>query len=168
MPMSALLTIATPADAADVAALRNAAASRLTALYGTGHWSSLSTERGVVASLKQSSIYVVRDSGGDAVATLQLGTRKPFSIDPRHFTSVPRPLYLVGMAVGPRWQRCGIGRRCIAEALEICSGWPADALRLDAYDSDAGAGDFYRRCGFAEAARTAYKGRPLIYFERLV
>ena len=58
------LTIATPADAADIAALRNAVAAGLTARHGIGHWSSQSTERGVQASMKRSSIYIVRDGRG--------------------------------------------------------------------------------------------------------
>ena len=43
--------------------------------------------------------------------------------------------------------------------------WPGDAIRLDAYDSQAGAGEFYRKCGFREAGRASYRGTPLIYFE---
>lgn len=161
------LTIATSDDAAAVAALRNAAASALTAQHGTGHWSSLSTDKGVRSSMKRSSVYVTRDRRR-VIATLTLATRKPWAIDRRYFTPVARPLYLLGMAVDPARQGTGIGRRCIDEAAKICSRWPADALRLDAYDADAGAGDFYRKCGFAEVGRAAYRGTSLIYFEMLV
>jgi hypothetical protein len=45
---------------------------------------------------------------------------------------------------------------------------PADALRLDAYDGAAGAGEFYARCGFQERGRVTYKGNPLVSYERLV
>ena len=46
--------------------------------------------------------------------------------------------------------------------------WPADALFLDAYDTAADAGGFYRTCGFRELGRVTYKGTPLIYYEWLV
>ena len=105
---------------------------------------------------------------GRAVATLQLQTKKPWAIVRTYFTPVGRPLYLLGMAVEPGRQRAGIGRRCIEAAVQICRAWPADALCLDAYDADAGAGDFYRRCGFTEVGRATYRNTPLIYFERLV
>ena len=166
-PMRGGLTIATADDAAAVAALRNAAASELTAQFGTGRWSSVETERSVRASMKRSSVYVARDRGR-VIATLTLATKKPWAIDRRYFTLVARPLYLLGMAVEPARQGTGIGRTCIADAVSISRKWPADALCLDAYDADAGAGGFYQKCGFAEVGRAAYRGTPLIYFEMLV
>jgi hypothetical protein len=47
----------------------------------------------------------------------------------------------------------------------VARAWPADAIRLDAFDAEAGAGCFYRKCGFREIARVTYKGAPLVYFE---
>jgi GNAT superfamily N-acetyltransferase len=58
-----------------------------------------------------------------------------------------------------------VGRRCLEQALRIARDWSADAIRLDAYDAEAGAGAFYRKCGFREVGRTSYKGNPLVYFE---
>ena len=165
--MPAGLTIATADDASAVAALRNAVASALTALHGAGHWSSVSTERGIRADMKRSSVYLVREQKR-AIATLQLTTKKPWAIDRRYFTPVKRPLYLRGMAVEPARQGSGVGRRCIEDAVQICRTWPADALCLDAYDADAGAGGFYRTCGFTEVGRATYRNTPLIYFEMLV
>jgi GNAT superfamily N-acetyltransferase len=161
------LTIATPDDAAAVAALRNAVATELTTRHGIGHWSSVSSERGVRGDMNRSSIYVWREDGR-AIATLQLATKKPWAIDRKYFTPSKRPLYLRGLAVDPRHQGTGIGRRCIADAAAICRTWPADALCLDAYDADAGAGGFYRKCGFTEVGRATYRHTPLIYFELLV
>ncbi|MGH9139517.1 MAG: GNAT family N-acetyltransferase [Vicinamibacterales bacterium] len=158
---------ATADQAEAVSVLRNAVAAVLTARHGIGHWSSVSTERGVRSSMRRSAIYLVRERG-TAVATFELATRKPWAIDRRYFTAVNRPLYLVGMAVDPVRQRCGIGRRCIDQATLICRTWPADALWLDAYDADAGAGEFYRKCGFTEVGRALYRNTSLIYFELLV
>jgi GNAT superfamily N-acetyltransferase len=99
---------------------------------------------------------------------MRLATKKPWAIDIRYFTPCQRPLYLLSMAVHPAWQRKGVGRGCMAEAVRLAGHWPADAIRLDAFDAPAGAGEFYRKCGFRELARVTYKGTPLIYFERLV
>ena len=46
--------------------------------------------------------------------------------------------------------------------------WPADAIRLDAYDAVAGAGSFYDKCGFQERGHVVYKGDPLVYYEFLL
>jgi ribosomal protein S18 acetylase RimI-like enzyme len=72
------------------------------------------------------------------------------------------------MAVKPDLQRSGIGRRCLEEARRIVKEWPGDAIRLDAFDAAAGAGDFYRKCGFREVGRVTYRNTPLIYFEMLL
>ena len=154
-------------DAAAIATLQNAVATVLTARYGIGHWSSVATEKGVRASMRRASVFVVRD-GDRIAATLTLATRKPWAIDRKFFTPVARPVYLLAMAVDPEHQRAGVGRACVDEALEICRDWPADAVCLDAYDTEAGAGDFYRKCGFTEVGRAVYRNTPLIYFERLV
>jgi GNAT superfamily N-acetyltransferase len=165
--MRGLLTIADAADASAIAALQNAVAAELTARHGVGHWSSVMTEKGVRASMKRASVFVVRDDR-DVAATLTLATRKPWAIDRTYFTAVVRPVYLLSMAVNPARQRTGIGRACVAEAIDLVRDWPADAVCLDAYDAAAGAGDFYRKCGFTEVGRADYRGTPLIYFERLV
>jgi GNAT superfamily N-acetyltransferase len=165
--MRGFLSAAGSDDARAIAALQNTVASDLTQRFGTGHWSSVATEKGVRASMKRASVFVVRDDDR-VVATLTLATRKPWAIDRKYFTPVARPVYLLAMAVEPGHQRAGIGRACVDEALEICRDWPADAVCLDAYDTDAGAGDFYRKCGFTEVGRAVYRHTPLIYFERLV
>lgn len=153
-------------DAAEVAALRAEAARGLTARYGHGHWSGEPSERGVATELrlKRGRIWLARHDGEPA-ATFTLATRKPWAIDVSYFTPVARPLYLRDMAVHPRWQRRGLGRRCLEQAVRIARDWPADAIRLDAYDADAGAGGFYARCGFRETGRVVYRGNPLIYYE---
>lgn len=166
--MRGLLTIADAGDAPAIAALQNAVASALTARHGIGHWSSAVTEKGVRAAIRRSSVFVVRDEDEAVVGTLTLATRKPSTIDRRYFTPVARPVYLLGMAIAPARQRTGLGRACLEEVLDVCRDWPADAIRLDAYDTDAGAGDFYRACGFTEVGRAFHRGTPLIYFERLV
>jgi GNAT superfamily N-acetyltransferase len=102
------------------------------------------------------------------VATLRLATKKPWAIDVAYFTTCKRPVYLTDMAVEPTMQGQGVGRRCVAQAIDLVRTWPGDAIRLDAYDAAAGAGQFYRKCGFREVGRVVYRGNPLVYFELLL
>ena len=159
--------VADESDAAEVAALRGATARNLTALFGRGHWSGETTERGVIAGMLQSRIWVAR-RGTTVVATFRMSTTKPWAIDRSYFARSERPLYLTDMAVRPDLQGKGIGRRCLAKAVACAAAWPADAMRLDAYDTEAGAGAFYEKCGFREVARVAYRGVPLVYYEMLI
>ena len=84
-----------------------------------------------------------------------------------YFTPVKRPLYLTGMAVSVAYQQHGLGRLALEDARSVARRWPAAAIRLDAYDADAGAGRFYAKCGFRECGRIVYKGNPLVYYELL-
>jgi GNAT superfamily N-acetyltransferase len=158
---------ATTEDAAAIAALRNAVAEHLTARYGKGHWSSSSSEKGVLYNLRTSGVYLARD-GDEVIATLRLCTKKPWAIDTKYFSPCRKPLYLTDMAVAPGLQRKGVGRLCVEEARRVAREWPGDAIRLDAYDAEAGAGEFYRKCGFTEVGRVSYRNVPLIYFEMLL
>lgn len=162
------VTVAHEGDAAKLAALRNAVAVDLTRKFGQGHWSAEVTEPGEARSIKTSRVLVARDDDDEIVATLRLATKKPWAIDRAYFSDVARPLYLTDMAVAPRMQRRGIGRRLVREAAEVAATWPADAIRLDAYDAAAGAGQFYAKCGFREVGRVTFRGVPLIYFELVI
>ena len=165
--MKLSVATATNADAAAIAALRTAVAERLTHDFGKGHWSSCVTERGVLLAIRTSRVVVIR-SRSKLIATLTLATKKPWAIDKSYFAPSKRPLYLTNMAVRPDLQRLGIGRRCLDEARRIARVWPADAIRLDAYNTDAGAGGFYAKCGFREVGRVIYRNTPLSYFELLL
>jgi len=72
------------------------------------------------------------------------------------------------MAVSVAHQGQGLGRQALEDARAVASAWPADAIRLDAYDADAGAGAFYAHCGFRECGRVVYKSNPLVYYELLL
>ena len=102
------------------------------------------------------------------VGTLRLTAKKPWAIDTAYFTRVNQPLYLVDMAIKPDLQRTGIGRHMVHEVNSFAKAWPAQVVRLDAYDAAAGAGEFYRKCGYEERGRVIYKGTPLIYFELML
>ena len=163
------LTFATAreSDAAAIAAVRSAAAEHLTEEFGGGHWSGLTSERGVLSAMRTSRVLVAR-RGREIVGTLRLATKKPWAIDASYYTKVARPLYLTDMAVDPGIQRMGVGRALLEEAAAVARAWPADAIRLDSYDAAAGAGPFYERCGYREVGRASYRGNPLIYYEKLL
>jgi GNAT superfamily N-acetyltransferase len=120
----------------------------------------------VLRDLKGCRVIAVR-RGSDIVATVTLATKKPWAIDPSYFTPVPKAVYVLSMAVAPAAQRQGIGRRLIEEAKTIARAWPADAIRLDAHDAEAGAAPFYAKCGFRQVGRVVYRKTPLVYFETL-
>jgi GNAT superfamily N-acetyltransferase len=164
---SVKLQVATVDDVLELVSLRNAVGQHLTARFGKGPWSSESTEKGALFGMRRSSVYVARDRKR-LTATLALSTRKPWAIDKRYFSASERPLYLTSMAVHPDVQLKGVGRLCLEEACRIARKWPSDAIRLDAWDAEAGAGEFYRKCGFREVGRATYRTAPLIYFEMLL
>ena len=144
--------------------MRIAAAERLTRDFGEGHWSAHTNEAAVLRDIKASRVLAIRDRG-QIVGTLALQTKKPWAIDLSYFSPCTKPLYLINMAVAPEHQRSGFGRALMAEALNVARSFPADAIRLDAYDSIAGAGPFYRKCGYTQVGAKAFRGVPLLYFE---
>jgi GNAT superfamily N-acetyltransferase len=154
-------------DVAAIAGLQNAAAGALTARYGPGPWSALVTERSATLAQRHARVRVGTD-GKRILTVLRLATKKPWAIDVSHFTPVKRPLYLTGMAVSIAHRGQGLGKLALEDAVAVARAWPADAIRLDAFDADAGAGGSYARCGFTERARVVYKDDPLVYFERLL
>jgi GNAT superfamily N-acetyltransferase len=158
---------AKPGDAPAIAGLQNSAAGALTARFGEGHWSSLVTERGTLTAQPRGRVRIGRD-GRRVVSVLRLAAKKPWAIDVAYFTPVKRPLYLTGMAVSVAHQGKGLGRLALEDAVNVAVSWPADAIRLDAYDALAGAGGFYAACGFVERGRVTFKGTPLVYYELLL
>ena len=159
--------VAKEGDASLVAGLRGRAARDLTARFGPGHWSGETTASGVLAGMMDSRVFIAR-GGPDVVATFRVSTVKPWAMLEAAFTPCSQPLYLTDMAVLPDLQRRGIGRRCLDRAVRCARQWPADAIRLDAYDTDAGAGVFYEKCGFREVVRLVHRDVPLVYYERMM
>jgi GNAT superfamily N-acetyltransferase len=158
---------AAPSDAPALAQLHTAVAEHLTSLHGQGPWSVKTSEKGVLFAMRNMDVFVARHDK-EIIATVRLTTKKPWAIDRSYFSPCQSPLYLLSMAVIPARQRQGIGRRCLEEVKRIAKAWPADAICLDAYDAEAGAGSFYARCGYAEVGRAIYRNAPLIYYELLL
>jgi len=165
--MKIKLELATAADVADLIALHTAVVDRLRKDFGEGYWISRATEKGTLFQMRRSSVYIARYRK-KIIARVALSTRKPWAIDTKYFAPCKRPLYLTSMAVHPSVQRGGVGRQCIDQAVKIAKQWPADAIRLDAWEESVGAGDFYSKCGFTEVGRATYRFAPLIYFEMML
>lgn len=162
------LHFATVDDAMAVTELKNAAAIDLTNRFGQGHWSYNNTEKGVLVGMKENSQMLLAKYGNTIAGTLRLTTKKPWAIDPTYFTEVSKTIYLVDMAVHPSFQNKGVGKWLMEQAAMTAKNLRAKSIRLDAYDADAGAGDFYRKCGYSERGRIVYRGTALIYFEILL
>lgn len=161
---------ATGADAEEIAAVRRAAARDLTERFGKGLWSSDASAKGVLFAMTRGRVIIAADASA-IVGTLTLSTRRPWAIDPAYFTKVKTPIYLTSMAIDPRAQRRGVGRAMLADADRRARTWPGgpgQAIRLDAFDAQAGAGAFYTRCGYRECGRVVFRAAPLVYFERLI
>src|SRR5262249_41332835 len=171
-PINLSFAIATANDVAELISLFRAAAEDLSRRFGQGPWSppakyNENPLRYDISRAKFVRILVALDSRGIA-GSLRLQTKKPWSIDAAHFSPVKLPLYLTSMAVHPRLQRKGVGRRLLEEAATLGRAWPGDAIRLDTFDADAGAEGFYAKCGYREVARVTYRGIPHIDFELLL
>jgi GNAT superfamily N-acetyltransferase len=165
--MKLRFSTAIQADAPALAALHTAANENLTKHFGQGPWSSVATEKGMLYNMRHTRVIIAR-KGKRIVGTLNLQTKKPWAIDVSYFTPVKKLLYLTGMAVLPSMQHQGVGRAMLEEAAKITRKWPADAIRLDAWDRDGGAGAFYAKCGYREVAHVIYKTSPLIYYELVI
>ena len=160
------LQAATPCDVGELAAFHSLVNQDLARRAGRDRWSA-PTVNGLLFLMRSAKVFVARRRDA-IIAALTLSRRKPWAIDRRFFAPSASPLYLTGMAVHPLHQREGIGRLCIEQARAIALRWPGDAIRLDAYDNETGAGEFYRKCGFTEVGRARYRDTPLIYFEMLL
>lgn len=166
--MRVSLEEATLDDAPAIAAVRLAASRRLTERFGRGVWSyAAESEWSVRADIMTSKILIAREEGS-VLATLRIATKPPWMGEIGFFTPCRTPLYLTTMAVAPKYQLQGIGSACLAEVDRLATEWPADAIRLDAYDLPAGAPGFYLKNGYTEVRRAAYHGTPLVYFEKLI
>jgi GNAT superfamily N-acetyltransferase len=151
-------------DIAELVAMRTRVNQDLAKKFGEGFWVGKPAEGGERFLMRIGQVYVARHRGR-VIATLTLTKRKPWSIDVKNFPSRVRPMYLRAMVVDPARQRKGVGSKCMDEARRIARAGGFDSIRLDAFDCAAGAGDFYRKCGFTEVARVIYKGVPHIDFE---
>ena len=159
--------VASEADAEELAALHALAGDELTRLHGQGHWSLYEKVKAVLRGITTAHTVCARHSGR-IVGTYRLTTKKPWAIDLAYFTPAKKVVYLQSMAVLPMVQRKGVGRALLDHAVRHAQENGIEAIRLDAYDSPAGAGGFYAKCGFQARGGKVYRTVPLLYCEWLV
>jgi GNAT superfamily N-acetyltransferase len=164
--LKTVIHVASRNDARDITMLRIAVAQGMTRLFGVGHWSACPTRPEVLKQMRASHMLVARRDSR-VVGTVRLARADPTTFDSERFTKVRTALYVLGLAVAPEWRKQGIGRELMDAAKQEVRSRPADALWLDAYDSDAGAGPFYLRCGFRCVGPGNRKDLALMYYEWL-
>jgi GNAT superfamily N-acetyltransferase len=162
--MALSFAFATKADIPALLKLRLAVDADQEKRFGTNRWSTTITTKSVARAIKSSRVLLATRQRR-VIGTLRMETKKPWAVDLKYFTPVAKAVYLHDVNVEPVLQRSGVGRRLIERAKAVAREWPADAIRLDAYDGPSGGGPFYERCGFTEVGRTVYRSVPLVYFE---
>jgi GNAT superfamily N-acetyltransferase len=156
---------ATPPDAEELAALRNAVAADQFLRFGVKSFNT--TARGTLCDMRWGTILIARHKN-QIVSSLLLVKKKPWAIDVSYFTPVEHPLYVRSMNTHPVFQHCGAGTRLLKHALAFARRNGSNAVRLDAFDAPHGAGDFYIKCGWAPRGRALYRKTPHLYFEYLL
>jgi GNAT superfamily N-acetyltransferase len=160
------ITISRPqlTEARALAALRTDVAHDMTERFGVGPWSALPSRLIVLRQMRASHVLVAR-RGRDIVGTVRLALANTALFDARAFTPVDTALYVLGLAVSPSARGTSVGRQIMDAAKDVARSWPAQALWLDTYDNAAGAGEFYRKCGFREVGAGTSDDMPLMYYE---
>jgi GNAT superfamily N-acetyltransferase len=151
-----------------VRALLAAAARDLTARFGQGHWSKVRSIETLRKYASNGTLYVI-ESRSAAVGTLMLTDRK-IGFYKNEWFARPEDAagYLMDMAIDPDHQRRGIGRQSMALAEHLAKLAELRAIRLDAYRGAAGAGPFYKKCGYKLVHRGEINGTALEYFEKVL
>jgi GNAT superfamily N-acetyltransferase len=161
------ISVATSGEARALAALRAAVAHGMTEQFGAGHWSACPSKAEVLRQLRASHVLVARRDA-QLIGTVRLVRALPWAIDSSAFTPVAKPWYVLGLAVAAQYRGQGVGRKLMEAAKNTATSWGAEALWLDAYEHEAGAGPFYAKCGFRKVGGTQHGGVPLSFFEWLV
>jgi GNAT superfamily N-acetyltransferase len=159
---------AKPDDVAIARGILAAAAADLTARFGEGHWSHV---RGIAALRKYAmggTLYLA-EAGSEPVGVLRL-TEHKISFHRRDWFARPNDPagYLLDMSVHPNRQGQGVGRRAMELVDGLARSARLSAVRLDAYACPAGAGPFYRKCGYAQVHSAIFRGVALEYFEKVL
>lgn len=165
--LTSRLTLSTAAlsDAQELVCLKRAVFDDFRDRFGAGHWPATDKLSSFEKSINSSTILIAKEQGA-VLGMLRLSNKKPWAIDLAYFEPVPVAMYLTDMAVLPSRQHAGIGTRLLEFATTVSREKGAGAIRLDAYNSISGAGDFYLKCGFEERGQSTYRGTALRYFEK--
>ena len=146
--------------------IRAECAADLLIRHGPGHWATTSSLAYVRSEASAKSLYAVK-MGSQVIATFALARKPPLFFDLEDFAFPEDPAaYLSALAVLPDFQGQGIGTWCMQQMDAITLSWDGLALRFDAYDSPAGAGPFYERCGYQPCGKFSFNKVPLVLYEK--
>ena len=153
-------------DARSVRRVRQLAADDLTTRFGRGHWTGVSSLPTLRKHARAKQLHVV-ELDGEIVATFTLSPRK-ISFYRKDWFANPdgTALYLTNMAVRPDVQRRGVGRWIMSRIEDLAQESGCGAVRFDAYDANAGAGEFYRKCGYTCVHGSSVGETALEYYEK--
>lgn len=152
--------------AEDVRFVRAEAAAALTRDHGAGHWSVVSTLRTIRKHAADGRVFAA-ENDGNVIGTFVLSHRKIGFYRQSWFEHPRDPAcYLTDMAILPSEQRRGVGSQCMREIERLAQERELLAVRLDAYAGDAGAGAFYRKCGYRRVHCGRVRAVALEYYEK--
>jgi GNAT superfamily N-acetyltransferase len=159
---------AKPDDVATAREILAAAAADLTTRFGEGHWSHVRSIETLRQYALNGTLYLT-EAGAEPVGVLRLTERK-ISFYRKDWFARPddRAGYLLDMSVHPSRQRQGVGRRAMELVDQLARSAHLSAVRLDAYAGPAGAGPFYRKCGYVQVHSATFRGVALEYFEKVL
>jgi GNAT superfamily N-acetyltransferase len=164
----AQLRLAQSGDIRAIRAVLAAAAHDLSTRFGEGHWSGVRSIETLRKYLDEGVLYVV-ENDERIIGTLRLTDQKIGFYRADWFTNPDdKAGYLLDMAIDPTRQRRGVGQLAMATCEDIARVAGLQAIRLDAYTGPAGAGEFYRRCGYRLMHQGAFHGVGLEYYEKLL
>lgn len=166
--MKVEVRLARPEELEMIRDIRVAAARELGSRHGKGHWSTEPALKTLRRHLEKDSLYVI-EVGTEVAGTFKLDDRKIGFYRKAWFAEPDSPAaYLENMAIIPSLQRRGIGRLAMEAIERLVGSRGLAAIRLDAYVGAAGAGSFYRKCGYRLVHKGEIKGTTLEYFEKCV
>ncbi|MDE1152157.1 MAG: GNAT family N-acetyltransferase [Micavibrio sp.] len=167
-PASIVLRPARIADILAIHQVRKAAADALTSQFGNGPWSSVSIISTAERALSGRTLFKIVD-GSTIIGTLTLTPLRIGFYKPDWFAdAAAKALYLHSMSIHPQRQHDDIGRQALEQVEAFAGQQGFTAIRLDSYDSDAGAGGFYESCGFVQVAREDAMKTKLKIYERII
>lgn len=145
---TASIRLAAPGEIAGIYKLSVAAASDLVDKYGQGRWRVAAARKTLKRNQQSDSLFViVKDAV--IVGTFCFTTKKAGFYRRGWFAFPDDPAgYLLNMAIAPQHQRQGIGREVMNHIDQLARSMKLLAVRFDAYEANAGAGGFYRKCGY--------------------
>ena len=162
------IRLAIPAELTMIRKQSAAAAADLVNKHGQGRWQVIPTRSSLSRYLESDTLFVI-EKEASVVGTFCFVTRKIVFYRKGWFAFPDDPAgYLINMAIDPQYQRLGVGRQVMNELGKLAGRMKLLAIRLDAYQGAAGAGEFYRKCGCLLVHEGKVGDVGLEYYEKVL